>query len=308
MTVPYQHLKYRDNVCIEDWNPFELIVACVGPVREILRQKSLSSSFNPYGPYWVCPSTQHVALELPSSCVLPGCTARTWKMYTWLRGLFNKWLVATSCNYDTLERKNKNKLPVTTSRIHNDTQECTRLYKHSHVHFSCPESSRPAQGASQGWHTATNWATHPWSRPLRCSSQQTWYQLVPLLQPRPCKTPIQSKVCDILLQQRVLWEQMKATIISYRKMFIPVQSYLHSSYKALSRQLSSVTAWSRGMAEGKRIHRHVSERRVLPLNDLSFARNESGPSTGARCHAPTQCQSKSSQQQQKQNLPNARFN
>jgi len=106
----------------------------------------------------------------------------------------------------------------------------------------------------------------------------------------------------------VLWEQMKATIISYRKMFILVQSYLHSSYKALSRQLSSVTAWSRGMAEGKRIHRHVSERRVLPLNDLSFTRNESGPSTGARCHAPTQCQSKSSQQQQKQNLPNARFN
>ena len=105
MTVPYQHLKYRDNVGIEDWNPFEFIVACVGPVREILRQKSLSSSFNPYGPYWVCPSTLHVALEVPSSCVLPGCTARTWKMYTWLRGLFNKWLVATSCNYDTLERK-----------------------------------------------------------------------------------------------------------------------------------------------------------------------------------------------------------
>ena len=77
-----------------------------------------------------------------------------------------------------------------------------------------------------------------------------------------------------------------------------MQSYLHSSYKALSRQLSLVTAWSRGMAEGKRIHRHVSERRVLPLNDLSFTRNESGPSTGARCHAPTQCQSKSSQQQQ----------
>lgn len=143
---------------------------------------------------------------------------------------------------------------------------------------------------------------------LQFSCLVNWYQLVPLLQPRPCKTPIQSKVCDILLQQRVLWEQVKATIISYRKMFIPVQSYLHSSYKALSRQLSSVTAWSRGMAEGKRIHRHVSERRVLPLNDLSFTRNESGPSTGARCHAPTQCQSKSSQPQQKQNLPNARFN
>ena len=104
------------------------------------------------------------------------------------------------------------------------------------------------------------------------------------------------------------WKQPSFLIARCLSLFIPVQSYLHSSYKALSRQLSLVTAWSRGMAEGKRIHRHVSERRVLPLNDLSFTRNESGPSTGARCHAPTQCQSKSSQQQQKQNLPNARFN
>ena len=138
----------------------------------------------------------------------------------------------------------------TRTRMYKIAQDCTRLYKHSHVHFSRPESSRPAQGASQGWHTATNWATHPWSRPLRCSSQQTcemccgsppggspaiigqswspyWSPMVtePVLlfsEPRPCKTPIQSKVCDILLQQRVLWEQMKATIISYRKMFIIV--------------------------------------------------------------------------------------
>ena len=81
----------------------------------------------------------------------------------------------------------------------------------------------------------------PVSRPVRCvvgarlvgasnigqSWSPYWSPMVtePVLlfsEPRPCKTPIQSKVCDILLQQRVLWEQMKATIISYRKMFIIV--------------------------------------------------------------------------------------
>ena len=256
MTVPYQHLKYRDNVCIEDWNPFEFIVACVGPVREILRQKSLSSSFNPYGPYWVCPCTLHVALEVPSSCCqgalpAPGkCTPGSGDSST--NGLWQP-----HANMTPLREKIKINYQsprvgyIMIRMIH--VQECTRLHKivqaftwafqPSRIVPTCPgrkpgmtycdklgdtsviSTTSLLQSADLWdvlWEPAWLWepATlvnighhigHLWSPSVLLFSQ-----------PRPCKTPIQSKVCDILLQQRVLWEQMKATIISYRKMFIIV--------------------------------------------------------------------------------------
>ena len=57
---------------------------------------------NSQGMHMISPSTQlHVALEVTSSCVLPGCTARTWKMYTWLKGTLQQ-MACGGLKYDTL--------------------------------------------------------------------------------------------------------------------------------------------------------------------------------------------------------------
>ena len=301
MTVPYQHLKYRDNVCIEDWNPFEFMVACVGPVREILRQKSLSSSFNPYGPYWVCPSTLHVALEVPSSCCqgalpAPGkCTPGSGDSST--NGLWQP-----HANMTPLREKIKINYQsprvgyIMIRMIH--VQECTRLHKIVQA-FTCPfQPSRivpTCPGRKPGmtycdklgdtsvisttsllqsadlwdvlWEPAWLWepATlvnighhigHLWSP----NQFLLFSQLVSTGASFATSTlqdsnSVQSLWHFVTAKGALGANEKQPSFLIARclSLFIPVQSYLHSSYKALSRQLSSVTAWSRGMAEGKRM-------------------------------------------------------
>ena len=170
----------------------------------------------------------------------------------------------------------------TRTRMYKIAQDCTSI----HMSISGrPESSRPAQGASQGWHTATNWATHPViSTTSLLQSADLWdvlwepawlwepatlvnlghhighlwspNQFSCLVNLDPAKLQFSPKFVTFCYSKGCSgskWKQPSFLIARCLSLFIPVQSYLHSSYKALSRQLSLVTAWSRGMAEGKRM-------------------------------------------------------